>query len=217
MSTKPYVVRQGDHLNKLAHQLGFCPQRVWDDPANADLREVRGDGSQLRAGDVLQLPDEPRKRLPYESGQTNEYVAKLPTLPIEVRIGSVSELLVDEPYRVEGVGDEAIEGTTDGEGLIKLQVPVNTRQLVVVLPERDERFQVMVGDLDPIDEASGLRMRLTNLGYYGTTVAGEDGHVTTEDEQLTAALKAFQTAAGLEPSGVLDEQSRSMLIDAHGS
>ena len=34
---KPYVVKQGDYLNKLAHRLCFDAEKVWNDPANAEL------------------------------------------------------------------------------------------------------------------------------------------------------------------------------------
>jgi hypothetical protein len=217
MPTKPYVIRQGDHLAKLAFGAGCSPEEIWKHPDNEALVATRGDGSQLRAGDVLRIPDAPRKRLPFRHEVTNAYVAAMPTMPLQVRVGSVSHLLADEPYRIEGLGEEVIEGRSSADGLIKLQVPIDQRELTLILPERDERFRVMVGNLDPIDDPSGLRMRLCNLGYYGTTVAGEDSHAVTEEGQLRAALLAFQAAADLPPSGDLDDATRDMLIQAHGS
>jgi len=39
-----YIVRQGDHLEKLAHLLGFDAVKVWGDPKNADLKTLRYQG-----------------------------------------------------------------------------------------------------------------------------------------------------------------------------
>ncbi len=214
---KPYVIRQGDHLIKLAHKLGFAPEEVWDDPKNAELKEERGDGSILRPGDILHVPDRPRKKLPFEKATTNSYVAKLPMLPVSLRLGSEGELLAEEPYVIEGLGPEPIEGKSDGDGMIELEVPADLRELTVVLPERNERFQLKVGDLDPVDQPSGLRMRLTHLGYYNATLQGQDGYVGTEEDRLAAGLRAFQVAAELEPTGELDDETRAKLLEAHGS
>jgi hypothetical protein len=52
-SWMPYVVRQGDHLAKVAVRMGFDADRVWNSDKNASLRERRPDRNMLCAGDIL--------------------------------------------------------------------------------------------------------------------------------------------------------------------
>ena len=48
---RPYVIRQGDYITKLAHQRGFDADAIWNDPKNQSLRERRTErfGDRLRA------------------------------------------------------------------------------------------------------------------------------------------------------------------------
>ena len=60
---KPYVVKQGDYLLKLAHGLGFDADTVWNADENADLKAKR-DPNILCPGDLLYVPDSEPKPLP---------------------------------------------------------------------------------------------------------------------------------------------------------
>ncbi|MBW2525496.1 MAG: peptidoglycan-binding protein [Deltaproteobacteria bacterium] len=213
---KPYVIKHGDYLTKLAHLLGFDAQTVWNDPKNADLKELRADPTMLQAGDVLFVPDEPRKRLPLEHEADNSYVATVPKISVSVVVADDDEPVADEPYVVEGLGDDE-ERTTDGQGTVSFEAPVHVREVTVRFKERELAFRIGVGELDPIDTASGVRMRLTQLGYYGATLAGEDAYVERDDAQLAAAIGAFQTAQSLPVTGELDDATRDALLEVHGS
>jgi hypothetical protein len=37
---QPYVIKQGDHLALLAYKFGFDADTVWNDPKNAQLRQL---------------------------------------------------------------------------------------------------------------------------------------------------------------------------------
>lgn len=213
---KPYVIKQGDYLTKLAHRLGFSAREVWAHPKNADLAALRGDGDMLCAGDVLYVPDEPKPRLPLQAEASNRYEARVPRLPVRVVLAIDEEPLSGETYRVEGIGDDE-EKVTDGDGAATFEVDVHTRAVTIVLVDRKARVRMLVGDLDPVGEPSGARMRLTNLGFYGPTLAGADRYEAADDDALCAALVAFQRARGLEPSGALDEATQAELVAAHGA
>lgn len=213
---KPYVVKQGDYLIKLAHHLGFDRAEVWNHEKNSELRERRGDGGMLVAGDVLFVPDEPKAKLPFKKEAKNRYVARVPRVPVTFVLASQSEPLADEPYRLEGFGDGS-EQRTDAEGRVTFEAPVHLAEVTVVLPKRRRRVVIKIGALDPIDEPSGLKMRLEHLGFYGASVAGEDEYDARDDERLAASLRAFQGAHGIPPSGRLDDATRSKLLEVHGS
>ncbi len=73
---EPYVVRQGDHLAKLAYQFNFDANIVWNDPKNANLRQVRPNSNILSPGDVLYIPDQvPPALQNLAVGTTNTFVA----------------------------------------------------------------------------------------------------------------------------------------------
>jgi hypothetical protein len=213
---KPYVVKQGDYLTKLSHRMGFSAKDVWSHPKNAELKKLRGDGEILCAGDILHVPDEPKKRLPLEAETSNRYEARVPRLPVRLVLAIDGEPLAGERYRVEGIGDDE-EKVTDGEGAATFEVDVHIRAVTVVLLDRKMRCRMMVGDLDPVSEPSGARMRLTNLGFYDPAVAGEDQYEAHQDGALRAALVAFQRAKGLEVTGELDETTRAELVAQNGA
>ena len=82
---KPYVVKQGDHLTKLAHKMGFDADTVWNDSKNAELKKARKPDI-LKAGDVLWVPDEPKKKLSLTAQSSNAYVAKVPKVPMKIAL-----------------------------------------------------------------------------------------------------------------------------------
>jgi len=213
---KPYVIKQGDYLSKLAHLLGFDAQTVWNDPKNAELKEQRSDPAMLQAGDILFVPDEPKKRLPLKHEEENSYVATVPRISVSVVVADDDEPVADQPYVVEGLGDDE-ERMTDKDGTVSFEAPVHVREVTVRFKERELAFRIGVGELDPIDTDAGVRMRLTQLGFYGATLAGEDAYVERDDAQLAAAIAAFQTAQGLPTTGELDDATRKALLDVHGS
>lgn len=213
---KPYVIKQGDYLTKIAHRLGFVAAEVWEHVKNSELRALRKNGDVLRAGDILFIPDEPRKRLPFDKEAVNRYQARVPRVPVKLTLRRCGEPLAGASYVVEGIGDES-ERKTDGDGVAAFEVDVHVPQVVVKLLETGARYRVLIGHLDPADTPSGARMRLTNLGYQGVRLAGEDRYVAHDDEQLRAALLRFQRERGLAPSGELDEASSAALVDAYGA
>ncbi len=213
---KPYVIKQGDYLLKLAHHLGFDADAVWNDGANGELKEVRKDPDMLQAGDILMVPDEPKKQLDLKAEQENNFVATVPKIAVSLAVTDDEEPLADEAYVVEGLGDD--EGrTTDADGFVSFEAPVHVREVTVKFVNVDLAFRIGIGELDPIDTDAGIRMRLTQLGYYGPQLAGADQYVEKNDAQLAAAIAAFQGAQGLEVTGDMDDATSDKLLEVHGS
>ncbi len=215
---KPYVIRQGDYVTKIAHLHGFDAATVWNDPKNQKIREKRPDWNIIHPGDVLWIPDRTDRRpLLVKNGTTNRYVANIPKMPVELRIQVGGEALPNEPYLLLGLGPDPIEGETDDDGWLRTTVPVHVRELEVLLTERDRTLRLRVGDMDPVDTLSGLKKRLTHLGFYQPSRVGVENDDVADGDALIAALKAFQSHRGLEPTGKLDLDTEKALTGEHGS
>lgn len=207
---KPYVVKQGDYLEKVAHSLGFDPDEVWNDPQNADLKQNR-DPNQLHPGDILYVPTDGKKWLRIEQGSTNRYTAKIPRTKVHLTFKNLNKPRANEDYVILGMG-KPVEGSTDGDGAVEVEVPVHVREIQVTFPKDYVSYAVRIGDMDPIDEPAGVRKRLQHLGYYEPDPGDDD-----LDGADSRGLLAFQRARGLPETGQLDDATKAALVQDHGS
>ena len=204
-----YVVRPGDHLAKIAHDLGADADVLWEHPKNKDLRDKRGDKNILAAGDVLFVPVEEDARLPLVVGEMNRYSATVPTLETHLQFADGKGPFAGEAYVVEGL-DESIEGSTDGQGKLTIEAPVSAHSAVVRFVKRGLRFHVSLGELDPVTEISGVQARLVSLGFLQGVASGE------LDEPTAEALRAFQKAKRIAITGAADAVTQAAVKDAYG-
>jgi hypothetical protein len=211
---KPYVIRQGDYLTKLAYTMGFDADDVWNHPKNAALCDLRKDMDVLCPGDILYVPRDERPALPITAGTTNRFTAAVPVTTVNLVLHVEGRALADEPFEVQGLG-ESISGTTDGEGRLSIPVPVHVPEVHVHLPKRNEVYPILIGHLDSATERSGIRARLTNLGYL------RYHHAELDEELLRRALVAFARDHGgdeaSEPGEAIELGSSKALKAAHGS
>lgn len=210
----PYVVRRGDYLAKLAFVHGFDADKVWNDGKNAELKKKRTSPNILHPGDLVHFPRAKRAGMKLRKGTSNGYVANLPKTTVRIRFGNKQGPYKNEAFRVEGLGLPQ-EGTTDGDGMLTLQVPVHVREVQVFFPKRNVVFPVRVGDMDPVDELTGARKRLEQLGYR--TRSSEDLSASHAERRDRRAIKAFQRAQGIKATGIMDDATTEALVRAHGS
>jgi hypothetical protein len=93
---------------------------------------------------------------------------------------------------------------------LALAVPVTVRELSVRFVKRNVVYPVRVGDMDPIDEPSGVAKRLVHLGYL----------VDEPDEDPDAvadAVRRFQRREALPETGQVDDATKAALLRAHKS
>lgn len=203
-----HEVEQGEGISSLAERYGFSPQRIWDDPANDGLRRVRPDPEVLLPGDVVVIPDKVVKKIACRTGR--RHVFKRTGVPARFSL----QLLVDgapragEDYTLT-IGDRVYEGTTDDDGVIEEYVSPRARQGVLVIGSHQDRYEFEIGTMDPIGEVLGIQKRLNNLGFDCSEPDGE------LDGDTVDALRRFQAAQGLEPTGETDEATIQALEDLH--
>ena len=224
---KPYVVRQGDYLAKLAYTHGFDVMDVWQHVKNEQLRTLRADPNILYPGDILYIPTQRTSPNAVAKQASQTYVAAVPTVRVSVELVEDERVLANERCEVSGLpgtaADNPMHCTTDGEGLLSLDVPVTAREVEVYVPAQHTTYQLMVGDMDPENEASGLAKRLRNLDYLE-----DDLHVIEDEpppshpevhfaEALEEAVAAFRQQHGHTANSAIDDAVRDTIVKEHGS
>ncbi len=127
--------------------------------------------------------------------------------------GQPDEPRTSEDYTLDIDGKE-FKGRTDGDGRIECSIPPNAKigKLTIAPNTPDELvLNLQLGHLGPISEVSGVKQRLSNLGY-GVEDLTED--LTPE---LDMALQAFQYDYALDVTGDLDQTTRDKIKSIHGS
>ena len=209
MAMEPYVIRQGDFLSKLAQSRGFDADAVWNDPQNAELKQSRSSYDVLCAGDLIYLPVQKTTSFSLSVGSENSFTVDVPLIDIAITLTDDGEPLKNAACHVLLAGaDTPIDTTTDGDGLLKFQVPMDCETATLTLDDPPASYVVRIGHMDPDNESSGVRLRLTNLGYIDDPCPS--------DESLADAIGAFQVDAGLEATGEVDDATRDALVKAHG-
>lgn len=226
---KPYVVRQGEYLAKIAFCEGFEAAATWADASNRDLAQRRPNENALCAGDVLFIPEQPSNPVGVNVGGANHVTGDVPKVDLRM------ELLLDESpagqaFVIRGMNGEEIRGTVNGAGVVEARVSTLMREAVLLIPEREIYFPIMVGGLDCARTDSGAEMRMRNLGH------APDGQALTEDTEVpetgalcpfarqprevpgkSPAIAAYQRRVNLEPSGEFDDDTRRRLEAEYGT
>jgi hypothetical protein len=213
----PYVIRQGDHLLRLAVANRFDADVVWNDPANAALKKLRTTYNVLLPGDVIYLPESDPRWLPLKVGTTNTFVATLRICTIKHAFLNGGSPLANLPYRVVGTGlPDGPPLTTDGHGTATFDV-AHYVDMVRVVFESGLALDLRVGHLDPASTPSGCDQRLVQLGYLDARDETDDPAPKAARPQWVAlALAAFQTDNGLASTGKLDDATAGKLAQAFG-
>jgi type VI secretion system VgrG family protein len=214
MELKPHVIRQGEYFTRLAFVHGFDAGEVWNDPKNAEVKAKRKSPNILHPGDVVHLPKAKRKGLPVVKGTANPYTVKVPKTKVRLGFKTDDGPRANEPYVVDGLGEHE-EGTTDGDGMLTIHVPVHLREVQVTFPKQNVCYPVRLGDMDPIDEPSGVRKRLEHLGFQFP--ASEEDAEADVDARDAKAITAFQRARGLTLTGKADDATKAAIMKDHGS
>jgi len=173
-----YTVVQGDHLSKIAKEHGFPDYHViWDDPNNAELKQMRQNPNVLFPGDQVFVPDKEDKE---ESGNTEKrHTFQVDKEPLKLRL--VLEDAFEKPIAnakcALTVDGQVSQPTTDGNGKIEVDIPSNAQSATLVIRSDETSFQnipipIPIGNLDPGDQLSGQISRLNNLGYFAGNLDG---------------------------------------------
>jgi N-acetylmuramoyl-L-alanine amidase len=206
-----YVVEQGDHLSKIAAQFGFADfHAIWDDPANASLREKRKDPHILFPGDEVSIPDRTEKTVLVQTTRVHEFALKRPKLMLRLAIKDFDNMPVTESaceLEIDGVVYPLV---TDGDGMIQQSIPVTAREGTLRILDLDVELPLEIGHLDPVEEDRGWQGRLVNLGYLDAVPGEAPAH------KLKHALEEFQCDFNLPITGLPDGKTQAKIAEVHG-
>ncbi len=203
-------IRQGDDLTTLALSRGFDPQKLWDHPGNADLKELRHSPNALLPGDQVEIPALEEREEGVATGSIGRFKLSVGPLKLRIRLTWHGEARADLAYDLT-IGEQTLSGTTDGDGWVDQPLPLDATRATLSLLDGEETYELMLGHLDPHDSPSGIQQRLRALGFYFGEVDEDVG------PQTQAALRRFQTKQSLSVTGEADDATVNALRDAYGT
>lgn len=203
---RPYIVRQGDYVAKIAAQLGCSEDEIWQLAENNPLREAGRSPEVLHPGDVLYVPAETHRPVQIALEGDNPFCGAVPSVPLRMIFQIGDQPRARQKCRIVGLA-EGDERETGADGSITLHVPVVVHRVQVIFDDPPTTYLVDVGHTDPVSEASGLIGRLRQLGYLDSNIDAAE----PSREELRAALADFQYDHGLPPEGIVDESAVARL------
>ena len=217
MGGTKYEVKAGEGIGKIAKDHGFEWKTLWFHSVNKALREKRNNPNVLHPGDIVVIPEQEPKTVKCNTDLRHRFVCKLPVMKEEFRIkieDRDGSPMAQKPYRLTLSDGSEHSGTTNGEGMVVEEVPVDAIRCKLEIEGNE--WQLDIGYLNPVDEAttddniSGAQSRLNNLGF-ACPASG------TLDDATKAAIKAFQARnKDLKETGELDQKTREALRKRHG-
>jgi len=207
-----YIVSRGECLSSIAKNFGISDWRtIYNHAENAAFRQKRPNPNIICAGDELYVPDpevgeESRGTDSLHSFKKNAHKTTL-HLIVQDEMGRP---LKSKPYDLV-VGDKAYQGTTGADGSIDREISDDepTAELTVHASGGGYSWSLTLGTLDPHDTDSGVKQRLSNLGF------DVDPESDEWDDAAVTALKAFQYAMDLPVTGEVDDTTRNKLLSLH--
>jgi uncharacterized protein involved in type VI secretion and phage assembly len=172
-----------------------------------ETAEIKGDKIQLKSNQTPPAPqskDDDAEKKPFSCQFSDYYLRPYANKTFHLR--------------AEGL---KIEGSTDGEGMVKAKIPKDTKQIVVTIwiddypTGRRKTYTLSQATIPPASSVEGALVRLKHLGYF----SGDPGDELTSTAQ--AAILWFQEdhkdSHALEATGELDGPTQGALVDVYGS
>ena len=184
------TVAEGDCLHRIAARYGLSVDKLWNAPDNAHLHEDRT-RTQLTPGDTVAIPAPELKTLRIQTSKRHEIkITHRPRCHLRLRLLTRGEPRSGLDFTVEVDGNR-IEGTTDGDGRVEVEVPARATRATLVLHAEtgDERYPLRIGSLRPPSEVAGVQARLNRMGFRCGANDGDAGPRTA------AAARAYRRAS----------------------
>ena len=215
MSTD-HVIEQGEHLSQIAKQYGFRDYNtIWDHPSNAELKQKRQNPNVLFPGDSVFIPDKEEKTVERPTGQQHRFQLKGKPLMLRVVIRDFDhEPLTNTKCTIQ-IGGQEKELTTDDQGMISLPIPKNAEDGLLAYEDPLVPFPlhipIKIGHLDPVEEITGQKARLNNLGYSAELLDSKE-----DEDKFTIAVQEFQCDHDLTVDGVCGPETQAKLKEIFG-
>jgi hypothetical protein len=214
--TKPvgdgeYTVRQGESIESIADERGFFVDTLWNDSANAAVKEARKNPNLILPGDKIHIREKRKKQIDKPDAAKHTFRRKGVPSMFRIVLQDNGEPRSGVAYKLEIDSVVVKSGTTGSDGLIESPVSARARSGRLLIDGDEEKTMDLVfRELDPANSPSGVAARLVNLGFLDSAGASQ-----VDPETLASSLMKFQEAQGLDPTGELDQQTLDKLVDEH--
>lgn len=203
-----HEIVQGESVISLSEKYGLFADTIWNDPANAELKEKRKNMNILMPGDIVIIRDKRLKEVKKPTGSVHKFRRKgIPAL-FRMQLFDVEEPRANQKYTLE-VDSQQYEGQTDSQGVLQQPIPTASQKGVLIIGPDKLRLELNFSYLDPINEIAGLQKRLNNMGYD----CGEPNNIL--NDKTRNQLKLFQKRFDLPQTGEADSQTLKKLEDLH--
>lgn len=204
-----HVATQGECLFSIAEDHGFAWQTVWNDPANASLKDLRKSPYILLPGDIVHVPDLRPRSESRGPDSTHRFKRKGVPATLQLRLLANGKPRDNMAWKAS-LGGPWTEGRTDADGRLSIRLPPSSPAGLLRLEDGTE-YRLLLRELDPLESISGVQARLNNLGYPSGPVDGIQGPLTT------AAIRQFQEAyPPLDVDGIVGPKTRAKLKEIYG-
>lgn len=203
-----YQVKQGDCIFSIAVEHGFFADTIWNHPNNAELKKKREDPNVLMPGDVVFVRDKQLKEVSEPTNHVYKFRCKNTPKLLRIQFMNFDTPMSNLAYVLEIDGQKK-EGQTDSEGWLRQYIVPNAKTAQLTLADGSE-YELILGNLDPVDEITGIQGRLHSLGFYKGSINGQMNDDTKD------ALLIFQHSHELEATGEADEKTKDLLMQMTG-
>lgn len=221
MSDVYHIVKQGEHLSGIALKYNFHDYlAIWNHPENKTLKEKRKTPHILLPGDTVFIPARETKDLSGSTERRHKFQVKMRPLRLKLKLENAYDRPIADTDCELRVEFENFKLRSDGEGQIEQRISKTARLATLIIKDKltvkeeeipfDVEVPIKIAHLDPVEEPSGQRARLANLGYYRGSVEEPD------EREFTSAIEEFQCEHGLTVDGKCGAQTQAKLKEAHG-
>jgi len=183
-----HIVKQGEYLANIATQYGFENwQAIWDHPENAALKEKRKSPNVLLPGDQLVIPDKELKSLNVPTGQVHRFLLTRGRVLLRLALKDFDNQPLANTECELQIQGSATALKTDASGTIEVPIAPTAKEATLVFKDPlvpfDLSVPIKIGHLDPVDEVSGEKARLSNLGYITRPLEEVDDKIFAQTVQ----------------------------------
>jgi N-acetylmuramoyl-L-alanine amidase len=214
-----HTVSQGECLASIAVRYQFKDWKtIYNHVQNAEFKRLRPNPNVIYPGDKIYIPDAQVKNDSGNTEQQHKFVVKRQKFLLRVVLKDKRDrILANTKYKLQ-IKEQVYQGATASDGLIEHEITADATLAELTTwvkfaeeeTEKEYRWHLKLGYLDPVTTTIGVQARLNNLGYRCGKVDGISGRRTKH------ALRRFQEKNGLEATGMITDQTRNLLVQRHG-
>jgi len=119
-----HTVSKGECMSSLAARFGFPSWKtIYDAPGNEALRKKRPNPNLLAVGDVVALPKREKHTSSAQTSATAALKVAVSRTELRLHLRSAQGAKLASVKCSLKIAGQTLEGTTDGDGLLKLRIP----------------------------------------------------------------------------------------------